>query len=413
MDTMNTSALLVLFSLVTAIGQTLFSSILLAFRKENKQANFYLISFLLSLCCLLTLFYLFDFWRKSFIHTLLLHQPLIFLIPVFFWLYVSTLVGSRRGRSRFQLVLHCLPFVVCVCAYAPFYVLPSIEKIEWMYFRFEPTVVLSGAQRSVQWLNTMTAHLGIFSGIVYCYASWRLIVDHSKSVENEYSYLKGVDLRWLRYLIVGAVLVYLCSLIAVTRSSFSMSVAGAWVTTVVVGCSSLSMFAYFGLQQRELRWQERVNPSVVSLGRMSKDDDVSKAFYAPDSSNESKYKNSSLTDDEAQTMYLSLKHCVEENKYFLNPDLNIQSLATETGFPVRDVSRVINEKAQKNFMEFINFYRINEAKDKLLEDRKKSVLDVAMDVGFNSKSAFYEAFKRKEGTTPSKFRSSAKVAYSA
>ena len=72
------------------------------------------------------------------------------------------------------------------------------------------------------------------------------------------------------------------------------------------------------------------------------------------------------------------------------------------------LSQVINEKFDKNFFDFINDYRVEEAKSMLADSTKAglSIITIANDAGFNSKSSFYTAFNKHVGTTPSEFRKS-------
>ena len=67
---------------------------------------------------------------------------------------------------------------------------------------------------------------------------------------------------------------------------------------------------------------------------------------------------------------------------------------------------IINRHFNRNFFEFVNYYRIEEAK-KMLRDQDsmdKSVLNIMLDVGFNSKAAFNTFFKKFVGLTPSQYR---------
>ncbi len=117
-----------------------------------------------------------------------------------------------------------------------------------------------------------------------------------------------------------------------------------------------------------------------------------------------KYKNSSMTEFEVEQTHKEILAYMASAKPYFDPDLTINQLADQVQLPARDLSRVINERVGKNFMEFINHYRIEEAKRRLLSGEDVTVLDLAMDVGFNSKSAFYDAFKRVTKTTPTRFK---------
>ena len=71
------------------------------------------------------------------------------------------------------------------------------------------------------------------------------------------------------------------------------------------------------------------------------------------------------------------------------------------------LSQLLNEKLNVNFYTFINKYRIQEARRILTEEPDKSIIAIAYDVGFNSKSSFYEAFSKFTGKTPYRYRKDA------
>jgi len=99
-------------------------------------------------------------------------------------------------------------------------------------------------------------------------------------------------------------------------------------------------------------------------------------------------------------------HCMEVEKLFLNPRLNIERLSEHMNVPYREVSALINKHFHVNFNEYVNLYRINEAK-RLLSDAQFSnvpINEIYAQAGFNSKSAFHRFFSRLVGVSPTEFR---------
>jgi AraC-like DNA-binding protein len=101
-----------------------------------------------------------------------------------------------------------------------------------------------------------------------------------------------------------------------------------------------------------------------------------------------------------------LRQFMQNEKPWLDPDLSLEQLATGIGQKPRMLSLVINETLGQNFFDFINHYRIEEAKRLLTNpvDQKITVSEVLYQVGFNSKSSFNTLFKRYTGVTPTEFR---------
>jgi AraC-like DNA-binding protein len=97
---------------------------------------------------------------------------------------------------------------------------------------------------------------------------------------------------------------------------------------------------------------------------------------------------------------------MENEKPFLSPNLSLNELAGQLSISPRYLSDLINRSFKQNFFDFINTYRIEEAKKMLSFDdsRTRTVLEILYDSGFNSKSAFHVAFKKNTGITPTEYR---------
>jgi len=119
-----------------------------------------------------------------------------------------------------------------------------------------------------------------------------------------------------------------------------------------------------------------------------------------------KYEKSTLTPERAERYLQRLQHAMEREKIYTDGDLTLQKLATKLSIPVQHLSQVVNEHLQQNILEFINAHRVEEAKRRLLDPERKhlSILAIAEDVGFNSKSSFNAVFKKHTNLTPSEFR---------
>lgn len=99
-----------------------------------------------------------------------------------------------------------------------------------------------------------------------------------------------------------------------------------------------------------------------------------------------------------------LLECMQHDKPYLDPQLNLRQLSERLGVPARQLSELVNDEFACNFSEFINRARVEEAQRQLLLDPHRSLLDIALDSGFNSKTSFNVMFKRLAGVTPSQFR---------
>ena len=111
-----------------------------------------------------------------------------------------------------------------------------------------------------------------------------------------------------------------------------------------------------------------------------------------------------LTEATKNEFHQQLLSYIAKEKPYLDNNLRLVHLADKIGFSSHTLSKLINEKAQKNFNQFINDYRLEEAKKMLLEDPETSIKTIYFDVGFNNKATFNTAFKNKFNCTPSEFK---------
>jgi AraC-like DNA-binding protein len=119
-----------------------------------------------------------------------------------------------------------------------------------------------------------------------------------------------------------------------------------------------------------------------------------------------KYKTSTLDSQRAAELVPKLLKLMEQDKIFLQPNLNLKNLSQLLKIHPNHLSRLINQRFEMSFNDFINRHRIEEAKKLLLQKdgEKRNILQIMLDTGFYSKSVFNTAFKKFTGMTPSEFK---------
>ncbi len=122
-----------------------------------------------------------------------------------------------------------------------------------------------------------------------------------------------------------------------------------------------------------------------------------------------RYERSALSTTASSSILDKLRSFMETERPYLDSSLRLQDLAENLNISNHYISQVINDLDGKNFADFINEYRIEEAKRLLLADDQKKIIHVAYDSGFNNKASFNNAFKRFTGMAPSEFRESQSV----
>lgn len=118
-----------------------------------------------------------------------------------------------------------------------------------------------------------------------------------------------------------------------------------------------------------------------------------------------KYKKSSLSSEQSGAILKRLLKLMDEEKLYLNPNLKIYDLAKEMRVTTNILSQVLNQELKKNFSDFINEYRIEEAMKKLSDPKFShySIFGIAKDSGFNNKNTFNRLFKKHNNQTPSQY----------
>lgn len=123
-----------------------------------------------------------------------------------------------------------------------------------------------------------------------------------------------------------------------------------------------------------------------------------------------KYRKSSLSDENKELILSKIRMELETKKYFANNLASLSGLAKLINESSHHVSQVINEQMNMNFFEMLAQYRVDEAKKIIVADKNKklTIEEIAEQVGYNSKSAFNNAFKKLTSQTPSDFRETLK-----
>jgi ligand-binding sensor domain-containing protein/AraC-like DNA-binding protein len=118
-----------------------------------------------------------------------------------------------------------------------------------------------------------------------------------------------------------------------------------------------------------------------------------------------KYKGSKVPEDVGIAIQNALLTYMTDKKPFLNPDLKLADLAEEIGYSVHEISQVLNQYINQNFADFVNNYRVEEVKIRVMDKSyaKFTLIAIAQQCGFNSKTSFFRVFKKNTGKTPADF----------
>ena len=368
---------------ILVIFQLLFISFFLfTYNKGKKISNILLGFFFLSICLnLVDVFLLmqrvyfsnpqFAGWGNC--------LPLLF-GPLLYLYAQSILIENFRFTGRKW--LHLLPFIIACIALEVFWLKQPVDLqtkiLEAILARKIPdSVYLSSSIIFIQFL-------------IYVIASIRLIRKYKKKVAEKFSDYKRTNLAWLYSTIVFFTVL------------MSISMLNGWL--------GLTPFAqYYYIAFTIIIFAMLIFVIRVVLGTMRNPDFFGMEEEKPSAEFQlptAKYAGSGLVDSEKQRILQEILQHMENKKPWLEPELTVDQLATALNIRPKILSQVINETLHQNFFDFINRYRIEEAKRLLNNppDKKITVLEVLYQVGFNSKSSFNTLFKKHTGLTPSEFK---------
>ena len=230
-----------------------------------------------------------------------------------------------------------------------------------------------------------------FQTVFYMIACFVVIINYRKEIRNYYSSVEKLNLSWMLYVVGAFFIMWMVDLSSFVFADLNfLGPAGESYLTFV----SLMINFVFAI----LIFYKAIQHPEIFTG-------------IDEEEKRQKYEQSRLTEAEKKEYLQKLEDYFISEKPYLKSELTISEVAKNLDVSAKYLSQVINESLGKNFYDFINSYRIDEAKKQLnkTNDSKKTVLEVLYESGFNSKSAFNNAFKRQTGYTPTQYRKQATI----
>jgi AraC-like DNA-binding protein len=204
---------------------------------------------------------------------------------------------------------------------------------------------------------------------------------HRISIANQFSNADKVSLQWLQYLIYWLGIIWL--LVIFTNDD--------WVFAAAV--LFISFIGFFGIRQVGIfhGWESESKNELVGDAEAPVD--------------KRKYQKSGLDAEGSEALHQQLIGVMIEKKLYCQNELSLSELAKHLNTQPNYLSQVINEREGKNFYDYINTLRIEEFKRLAIapDSRKYTLLALAQQCGFNSKSSFNRYFKKVTGRSPSEF----------
>jgi len=221
--------------------------------------------------------------------------------------------------------------------------------------------------------------------IGYCMLTLQLFYRIKKTMKHNYSDIKEKDFSWLQIFLLSMTVVILIDLIlTLSEIFFNYSSFRDGFITLIFLIIAMIILGYNGLKQ-----------STIFLPY----------FLLKKQETNSNYDVSKFTES-SDELKVKIKGVLEDNKMYLNPDLNLRILAEKANLSERQLSAFLNNEMRVSFYDLINFYRVTEAKRRLLSrDYDKFTMEgIGYSCGFKSRSSFFKIFKKETGVSPSAYK---------
>lgn len=364
-------------SIISLLGATqalLLAFVLVSLKRGDHTANLLLAALAFTIAVLIGGNILIStHYIELFPHLSRVHHPFDFLGGPLLYLYIRRLLTRQTLRRKD--LLHFLPFVLCILYLLPYYFQSSEYKLGNV-----------ASYHYAQWYY-LRAALALIISAVYLTCVVLMLARFTQKINQESSPAERTTLFQARFIVFSFLAILS---VAILRYFFDLRFPAYMGYTNLILPLGATIFvytmAYFGLRKAEWSDMETENVSPAK-----------------------KYERSNLTPERSERYLRKLLDLMESEKPYTDGDLTIQKLAEKLAVPAQHLSQTINERLSQSFSEFINTYRVEEAKRQLLDLKKKhySILAIAEEVGFNSKSSFNAVFKKHTNLTPSEFRKAA------
>ncbi len=348
-----------------------FSSLLILGKNKKTGADFVLAVWFVIIGIHLIFFVL--FFSELYIrfpHVLGLEVPFPLMHGPMLYLYILYLTGRRPGKMNW--LIHLAPVLIIYLFFGKFFTMSPEEKLN-VYRQGGGICQSKGIYLKI---------LIILSGVLYVILSIVVIRKYRIKLSELHLNRDKLTLNWVYYLITGIAVIWIAVILKNDFLIFSL---------VVVFILSA---AYFGITRAGILDHPAVAEPVIKENTGNEE--------IPEVS---RYEKTFAGEEIIQQVYDKLSLMMNEEKLYKDPELNLNSVATRINVHPNTLSQTINFVENRNFYDYINRQRIEEFKRIVLlqENEKFTILSLAFESGFNSKTSFNRNFKKYMDCSPREF----------
>lgn len=317
----------------------------------------------------------------------LIEVPMSMVQPFLLWLYVWRLTFDPTvAKVPVRMGWHVVPIVFASAVYL--FVLVQQAALGHPLLG-TGAQQLQGVAVALLWVATL-----LFYALVPVYAglTLRRLLIYRARLKDLYASTLGRELRWIWCLTGAVTLFWTFNLLGIIAEAI-----GGWTWFVTSdGSFYVGAFAQIILLWAIAIWGARQQPGIRGPARADQRQTGSQPEFR-------KYGNSGLDPKTLSRIAARIETVMTREQLYQNPDLSLWDLAEKVGAKRHYVSQALNEELGRNFFDYVNRHRVEAAKAQL-RSTDASILAITFDVGFNSRSVFYRAFKDEVAMTPSQYR---------
>lgn len=290
-------------------------------------------------------------------------------------IYVKSLFNTKENLFKTHRIHFLIPIL--------YFFLISIPILLILVFEISTVQIKNAVDSKINYVF-FTADLFL---LVYIILSFRTLSSYLNITKSAFSNLKNKDLKWVKNMLIGATFLIIIDLIGfIYDFTYPDSDINVGFITIIFLVLFLYYLGYYGVKQ-----------SNVLVPHFLLQELESKTI---------KKSNLSIEDDKLTNYIENIEFVIQEKQLYLNENLTLYMLAKEVDLKEKKLSAIINQKMNTTFYDLINSYRIEEFKKRVVlnEYEKITLLGIAYDCGFKSKSTFNRLFKQKTNLSPSAYK---------
>jgi AraC-like DNA-binding protein len=363
---------------------------------------------------------------------------MLFLAAVAFNLFedVAEVFFSQQGYQVVEMIFIPANFLIAPAVYLYFREVSGVPSRQpWVHFVLAGVVlnlmawsITNGMPISDDFQHSFTVPAAISSFCwfaifaqagAYVLLIWKVAHRYFRQAQEQLGVDRNAMRRWMGVILGGVSLIFLTALIGKIAAFFfveDLAMSGTGVAFVLL----LFALSYEIATQPVLF----VMPDWPGEGEVDEEDltqpvqgsansavvSVAPAASSARGSDAEPISRPLLDGDGVASALRRLDDIRKRGDLLLDPLVSLPKLARAVGLSPNQLSYILNHHVGQNFFDYVNGARIEEARAVLIAEPERTILDVALSVGFNSKSTFNLAFKKLTGDTPSAVRANARAA---